>query len=85
MFDFFGPITPVVLLGGIFGLVEIVKQFGVQGKWATLASLAFGVAFGVLYQLKIPYFDVGFYGLLLGLAASGFYSVAMRAADRISR
>jgi len=82
MLDFFGPITPVVLIGAIFGMVEIVKQFGVAGKWATLASLVCGVALGVLYQLQIPYFEVGFYGLLLGLTASGFYAVGMRFADR---
>lgn len=84
MLDFFGPITPVVLLGAIFGLVEIIKSFGAQGRWATLASLVCGVVLGVLYQLQIPYFEVGFYGLLLGLAASGFYAVGMRAADRAS-
>ena len=57
-------------------------KFGVAGKWAALASLACGVSLGVLYQLQIPYFEVGFYGLLLGLTASGFYAVGMRFADR---
>ena len=79
MQEFFGPLTPALILGAIIGGVEFAKQFGVAGKWASLSALGGGVVLGVLYQLQLgPAFEIGVYGLLLGLAASGFYTMAKK-------
>jgi len=84
MLDFFGPITPVILIGAIMALVEFLKVFNVIGKWSALAALVLGVIFGVLYQVPVlmPYFNVAVNGLLLGLSCAGFYAVGMKAARR---
>ena len=84
MLDFFGPITPVILIGCIMGLVEFLKQFGVEGRWSALAAVGFGAVFGVLYQLPVlqPWFNVVVNGLLLGLSCAGFYAVGMKVARR---
>ena len=65
----------------IFGLVEFVKSFGIQGKALTLVSMGFGLAFGIAYQVAqigIPVnfaetFSIIVFGLTLGLVTSGFY------------
>lgn len=84
MFEFFGAFSPALLVGAIMGLVEFLKQFGVEGKWAALAAIVLGVVFGVLYQVPAvnPYLNIAVNGLLLGLACAGFYAVGMKAARR---
>lgn len=76
-----------LLVGGIplivviFGLIEFVKSFGLQGKWLTLCSLLLGLVFGFAYKLAetgVPvdyaaWFSVTIFGLALGLVTSGFY------------
>lgn len=58
---------PVVL-----GLVEIVKQFGIESKWASLASIVIGI--GVMSLIGDTWQIVVAQGILIGLAASGLYS-----------
>jgi ABC-type uncharacterized transport system permease subunit len=84
MLEFFGPVTPVILIGAIMGLVEFLKQFGVQGKWSALAALVLGLVFGVLYQVPAlnVYFEIAVNGLLLGLSCAGYYAVGMKVARR---
>lgn len=70
---------PLVVV--IFGLIEFIKSFGLQGKWLTLVSLLLGLAFGISYKFAesgIPvdyasWFAVVIFGLALGLVTSGFY------------
>ena len=79
MEDIFGPVTIGLILASIMGLVEFGKQFGLEGKGAALAALVGGVVLGVLYQANLgPIFDIVIYGILLGLSASGFYTIAKR-------
>lgn len=84
MLDFFGPITPVILIGSIMGLVEFAKSFGVEGKWSALTAIVLGILFGVLYQIPElnEYFNIAVNGLLLGLSCAGFYAVGMKVARR---
>ncbi len=63
----------------VFGLVEFVKKFGLEGKVLTALSMAIGVVMGVLYQLAqrnqlvAEWFEILVFGLAVGLAASGIY------------
>ena len=66
----------------VFGLVEFLKKLGLKGETLTLASMALGVAAGVVYQVAKIYpqawqwIGVGAFGLAVGLAASGLYDFA---------
>lgn len=82
MFDQFGAIDVALILGVILGLVEFVKQLGVNGDVKLrVASMATGIALGVLFQLQemypaiAPWFEVAIYGIVLGLTASGLYKL----------
>lgn len=74
----------IPLLVVIFGLVEFIKSLGLKGKWLTVVSLLLGAAFGIAYQIAtggLPtgyagWFVTVFFGLALGLIASGFYDFA---------
>lgn len=77
---------PLILV--VIGSVEVVKKFGVTGKWLTLASFIIGLALGLLYQisLNIPvdfsgWFGAAIFGLALGLFACGVYD-AVKSASR---
>ena len=86
MLDLFGPLTPLLLLAMINGLVEFLKQFGVEGKGSLLAAMILGVLLGVVFQLTELYpavsiwAQVGVYGVLFGLTASGLYDLGKRLA-----
>lgn len=66
--------TDVLLIGVIIGLVELLKFLDVPKKILPLASIALGLAGGIFYiypgDLKAGILT----GLIMGLAASGFYS-----------
>lgn len=56
----------------VFGLVELMKDFGVTGKWLTVASFAFGLVLAVGYQLSlgVPMDYAGWFGVIVfGLSA----------------
>jgi hypothetical protein len=78
---------PLVLV--VVGLVEWVKQMGVQGNALRIVSLAIGLVFGIGYQISLGlptdfagWFGAVVYGLGLGLVASGIYDAA---ADIVSK
>ncbi len=71
----FGPLMAIV-----FGIVEYIGKFGVQGKWQLISSLLTGLILGsiVMYftigpASAVGWFSVALFGLLVGLAASGCY------------
>ena len=84
MMDFSDAIVvgiPLVLV--VLGLVEWVKQLGVQGNAVRYVSMAIGLIFGIGYQLSLGmptdyagWFGAVIYGLALGLIASGIYDAA---------
>jgi hypothetical protein len=71
----------VPLMIVIFGLVEMIKSFGLKGNILTVISMLLGVSFGISFQIYKAGMPIGFsawfeivvFGLLIGLVASGFY------------
>ena len=73
----------VLSMGGlsvlVFGLVEFVKKFGVQGEKLTAISAAIGGALSVFFYLAVRYdavrewYVMVAFGILGALAASGLY------------
>ena len=70
-------ITTLATVPAVVALVTVLKQFGVTGRWATLAAVLLGVA----VTAGSTYLDPGVWatvtdGLILGLGAAGVYDVA---------
>ena len=72
-------LNPATLLVIVFGLVEFVKQFGAKGNGLRLLSLGLGISMAVAFKVReiMPdwalWIELGFFGLAVGLAASGVY------------
>lgn len=63
-------LTPIIA-----GIIELVKQVGLNTKYAPLAAIGVGVALAALYTFGDIELTMRLWaGLLAGLAASGFYS-----------
>lgn len=72
----FGEVSAALVLAVVIGLVELVKQFGVTGKWNQLVALVVGVAFTAgWYLLPANVVSILVYGALMGLATAGLYKV----------
>jgi hypothetical protein len=79
-----GMVQGVPLIFVVMGLVVFFKKAGLKGLWLLIVSLFIGIAFGIGYMIYVngvptgynAYFGYGFYGLSLGLVASGIYDVA---------
>jgi ABC-type uncharacterized transport system permease subunit len=73
-------INPLTLALIVLGVVEFIKKFGVTGNKLLIISMVVGIAFGVIYKLYIiylpsqVYIDVIFFGIAVGLGASGIYT-----------
>jgi len=76
--------TTILSVPAVVAIVELLKSFGVAGKWALVAAVIVAVALNVAEYL---WSASGLYhaivsGLLLGLAAAGLYDVARTAAPK---
>ena len=84
MFEFFGELSPALLLAMIAGIVEFFKNFGVTGKWSLLLSLGLGIVLAAVFQLQAmfpavaPWSTLVLYSVLFGMTASGYYDLAKR-------
>jgi len=73
-------VNPVTLALIVLGVVEFIKKFGVTGNKLMLVAMAVGIFFALLYKARDfylpaqPYIDVAFFGLAVGLGASGIYT-----------
>jgi len=73
-------VNPVTLALIVLGVVEFIKKFGVAGNKLMLVAMAVGIFFALLYKAREfylpaqPYIDVAFFGIAVGLGASGIYS-----------
>jgi hypothetical protein len=73
-------VNPVTLALIVLGVVEFIKKFGVAGNKLMLIAMFVGIFFALLYKLREfylpaqPYIDVAFFGIAVGLGASGIYS-----------
>jgi hypothetical protein len=71
----------IPLMVVVFGLVEMIKSLGLRGGALTILSMLLGSGFGMAYQFAqsgfpgdfAGWFGAVLFGLLIGLAASGFY------------
>lgn len=88
---FFVSVAGIPMILVVLGLVEFVKQLGVQGKALLGASMGIGLVLGVGYQLSVAsalpvnfggWFAVAIYGLALGLFASKVYDAIQSAAAK---
>lgn len=74
-------VAGIPLVVFVIGAVAWLKQLGVQGRALTASSMVIGLVFGGGYQVfasGVPvdfagWFAAVFYGLALGLVASGVY------------
>ncbi len=66
--------TDVLLIGVIIALVQLLKFMEVPKKALPVASLVLGVVGGVFYIFPGDFKAGILTGLIIGLAASGFYS-----------
>ena len=76
-------VAGIPLLLVVLGLVQWIKQFGLEGKIVRVISMAVGLLLGVGYQLSIAmpvdfagWFSTAVFGLALGIVASGLYDAA---------
>jgi hypothetical protein len=73
-------VNPVTLALIVLGVVEFIKKFNVTGNKLMLVSMGVGISFALLYKARelyppaLPYIDVAFFGVAVGLGASGIYS-----------
>jgi uncharacterized membrane protein YozB (DUF420 family) len=73
-------VNPVTLALIVLGVVEFIKNFGVEGKKLMLVAMFVGIVFAVVYKVRElylpaqPFIDVVFFGVFVGLGASGVYS-----------
>ena len=69
-------ITTLATVPAVLALVNLAKQFGLRGKWATLTA----VLLGILLACAQTYLPAGILttlttGLTLGLGAAGLYDL----------
>lgn len=59
----------------VLAIVNLMKSFGVKGKYAALAAVAVGVVLNLAVELagQSPAFQAAATGLILGLSAAGLY------------
>jgi xanthosine utilization system XapX-like protein len=73
-------VNPVTLALIVLGIVEFIKKFNVTGNKLMLVSMGVGIFFGLLYKTRDlylpaqPYIDIAFFGIAVGLGASGIYT-----------
>jgi hypothetical protein len=90
MVEYFGEISPYMILALVPGLVQFIKELVDLGKWTKLVSLVMGITLGVLYQVAQMYpevnvwFQVALYGLMVGAAASGYYDLTVDVGKKIT-
>ena len=81
-------IVTLATIPAILGLVNLAKQWGVQGRWSALLAVLLGVAVALAEYVTAAQVIItaqGVYsavatGLILGLSAAGLYDATATAA-----
>lgn len=75
-------VAGIPLLFVVLGLVQFVKQFGLEGNVVKAVSMGIGLLLGIGYQFSLAapvdfagWFSAIVFGLGLGIVASGVYEV----------
>lgn len=67
------------LLLVVFGLVEFIKTFGLRGNVLRIVSMLLGIGLAIVFRLSQvypqwqPWIEIGAFGIMIGLTASGVY------------
>lgn len=71
-------VAMVASLPGVVALVNLLKQFGVTGKWSLVAAIIIGVGLNVAngYLGDVAVYQDAMSGLLIGLGAAGVYDLS---------
>ena len=64
----------VIIVAVVTGLVEVAKKVGLPSKYAPLLAIVFGLGGGIYAATEVK--EIVFYGLIIGLAASGLFDLA---------
>lgn len=70
----------VPAVGLIIVLVELIKRYGMDPRWAPLVAVGVGILFAVLAKVAAMYpgfaawYEVVIVGVVAGLTAAGLYS-----------
>jgi hypothetical protein len=68
-------VAPVVLVGVVLGLVQVVKLAGMDSRFAPILSIVLGIAVEALASpLPFNARQMVLTGLAIGLSAAGLYS-----------
>lgn len=70
------------LIALIVALVELLKEVGLPKKWLPIVAILFGIAAGIFYVHPADLKGGIIVGLMLGLSASGLYSVSKHVVDK---
>jgi hypothetical protein len=70
-------IATIASVPAVIAIVNVLKQFGVAGRWATLAALLVGIALNVgnFYLGESGVYQAAVTGMLVGLGAAGVYDL----------
>jgi len=63
----------IVYVVVVVALVELLKRFGVKGRWSMLAAVVIGAALGLTDRYVPSHFGDALPALLIGLTAAGLY------------
>ena len=85
-------IVTLATIPAILGLVNLAKQWGVQGRWSALLAVLLGVAVALAEYVTAAQVIItaqGVYsavatGLILGLSAAGLYDATATAESDVS-
>jgi membrane protein implicated in regulation of membrane protease activity len=72
-------LNSTTLLVIVFGLVEFIKTLGVKGNVLRIISMTLGIGIAVVFKLSqiypswSPWIEIGAFGIVIGLTASGIY------------
>ena len=76
-------VTSIATVAVVLALVNVAKEFGVKGKWATLVAVLLGLTLSILEyaftaDLVTPQgiYQAAAVGLIMGLTAAGVYDVS---------
>lgn len=74
----------IATVPAILALVQLAKDFGLQGRWATLLAVVLGILLNVavVFLGEEAWFQAAAAGLILGLSAAGLYDIAKVASTK---
>ena len=66
------------LIPVVIALTELLKEFGVKGKWNVLAAVLVGTVASLVQSMAPEYAQLGLGAVAVGLTSAGLYRVGKR-------